>query len=329
LGVSLALTLAMTLAIPGGAQSEREEVPFELHNEYLIVVKGSVGKLKNLSSAVSTSSCLSNMNETQAQQSDTTLPVPIPFQLRNGFLIIVEGGIGPLAQLKFVLDTGATYTMVDRKIADKLSLPRQSGNVINFDRYEKVEWTDIAELHLGPLKVQNFRVMVGDLKRFSELADGVDAIIGLDLLSMSRRFRIDYVAGAVLLQAGSRAAHSDLRQEEPKPFVVPILVQGRPIRLAVDTGMEGIQLYEDRVRKQVPGLRLLDEINGVRFGRLQMKRARLPGVYLGSEEKVLEVYLMRGPEKDIFPDIDGYLGTASLNARQIEFDFEGNKLRWQ
>jgi hypothetical protein len=38
---------------------------------------------------------------------------------------------------------------------------------------------------------------------------------------------------------------------------------------------------------------------------------------------------MRGPSEDIARGIEGYLGTASLKARQIEFDFEGNKLRWQ
>jgi len=62
---------------------------------------------------------------------------------------------------------------------------------------------------------------------------------------------------------------------------------------------------------------------------LRVKRAKLPGVYWGNGEKELQVYLMRGPLEDIARGIEGYLGTASLKALQIEFDFEGKKFRWQ
>jgi hypothetical protein len=116
----------------------------------------------------------------------------IPFQLANGFLIVIEGQIGPLTPLKFILDTGATHTMVDARIADKLSLPRHKGKVLNFDKGIKVDWTNLPELHLGPLAAHNFPVMVGDLKRISEFAEGVDAILGLDLLRTAQSIRIDY-----------------------------------------------------------------------------------------------------------------------------------------
>ena len=104
----------------------------------------------------------------QAQPGPNTAPTTfnhaIPFQLRSGFLILVEGRIGALTPLKFILDTGATHTVVDRRIADKLSLPRQQGKVLNFDRYAKVQWTNLPELQLGPLRAQDVHVMVDDLK---------------------------------------------------------------------------------------------------------------------------------------------------------------------
>ena len=46
----------------------------------------------------------------------------LPFRLSAGYLIQVEGRIGTQSNLKFVLDTGATISVVDRKIADKLNL---------------------------------------------------------------------------------------------------------------------------------------------------------------------------------------------------------------
>jgi len=253
----------------------------------------------------------------------------IPFQLSAGFLIVVEGRVGHLKGLRFVLDTGATYSVVARKVADKFSLTRSKERLFNFDKWVEVERAEFPEVQFGPIEVRNASLMVDDLTKSSEFATDLDAVIGLDLLSMSKRFRIDYEARTVLLQKTSGAPHGDLRQEKPNRFVVQVLVQGGPVRLLVDTGMEGILLYEDRVRKRVPGLRLLDERNGVRLGRLRVKRAKLPGVYWGNGEKELQVYLMRGPLEDIARGIEGYLGTASLKALQIEFDFEGKKFRWQ
>lgn len=62
------------------------------------------------------------------------------FELRQSFLIVVDGRIGPLEHLKFILDTGASHTVVSRKIADQLALLREAGSVINFQRRLPVEW---------------------------------------------------------------------------------------------------------------------------------------------------------------------------------------------
>ena len=53
--------------------------------------------------------------------SDAARTNAIPFQLEGGFLIEVEGRIGQLEGLKFILDTGATHSVIDRRIADRLS----------------------------------------------------------------------------------------------------------------------------------------------------------------------------------------------------------------
>jgi hypothetical protein len=38
---------------------------------------------------------------------------PIVFQLRTGFLIVVDGKVGLLSGLKFILDTGTTHGVLD------------------------------------------------------------------------------------------------------------------------------------------------------------------------------------------------------------------------
>src|SRR5262249_24111849 len=116
----------------------------------------------------------------------------IPFRLRSDFLIVVGGRIGPLAGLKFVLDTGTTHSAMDTKLADRLSLTRQEGTVLNFDQAVKVGWATAPELQLGPLKARNLRMIVTSLNQVSEFADGIDAIIGLDILRLCRSLRIDF-----------------------------------------------------------------------------------------------------------------------------------------
>ena len=60
---------------------------------------------------------------------EKTLPPPagreVPFHRLEGYLIQVEGQIGGQDRLKFILDTGASMSMVDTKIADVLGLKRQ------------------------------------------------------------------------------------------------------------------------------------------------------------------------------------------------------------
>jgi hypothetical protein len=114
----------------------------------------------------------------------------------------------------------------------------------------------------------------------------------------------------------------------PIYFTTKVLIQGQLARLLVGTGMNGILLYEDRLRKRVPNIMLEEEKDGVRFGYLRVKQARLPGVLLSVSTLQPTVSLMKGPSENLLPGVDGYLGTDALNARRVEFNFETNSLSW-
>ena len=64
----LAFTIGLVTAMPVAGQSGRKDIPFELHNGNLIVVKGSIGKLKNLSFVVDTGSYRSVLDEQIARK---------------------------------------------------------------------------------------------------------------------------------------------------------------------------------------------------------------------------------------------------------------------
>jgi predicted aspartyl protease len=253
----------------------------------------------------------------------------IPFRLAGGALIEVEGGIGQLEGLKFIIDTGTTRSVVDRKIVDRLALTLHPQRALSVAGFVSVEWAELPDVHFGPILMRNVSTMVSELAKFSELTGNADAIIGLDLLNASSRLGIFYDSKIVVLKPRDANSQRTLERERPRCLTVEALVQGHAVRLIVDTGMNGILIYEDRIRKQIPNLRLTDDRTDAHLGQLRGKRTKLSGFRLGERESKVEVFLMNGPREDLLPGIIGYLGTDALKARRIELDFEGENLRWQ
>jgi predicted aspartyl protease len=250
----------------------------------------------------------------------------IPFQLHSGFLVVVNGQVGDVDGLKFILDTGTTYTLIDQRIADRLRLRRRPGKITNFDRDVAVDWAEIPDLRVGPIQTGPFRVLVAKLGEYSKFAENVDGIIGLDLLARSKKLFIDYENQTVSWELATDGAGG---HPSPTYFAIPFVVQGFPMRLIVDTGFQGILLYKDRLRKGLPTLRTEGKAIEVGMGRLQTTQVKLPDVRLVGQKTVATVFLMDGPDTGDLPGVDGYLGIASLKAKRVEFDFAARVLRWQ
>jgi predicted aspartyl protease len=258
---------------------------------------------------------------------DTSTPSPmLPFELRSDFLVVVTGQVGELAGLKFIVDTGSSYTVIDQKVADKLRLPRRPGKVTNFDRDIPVEWADVRELRAGPIRAPAANVMIIKLAKYSEFAENVDGIIGLDLLSRGKKLTIDYERRVLSFELAENGTGDRLPS---RSLVVPIIIQGLRMRLLVDTGFRDVLLYRDRLRKGLPEIRTEGETRAAVIGRLPATQVNLPGVKIGGPEKLATVFLIDGPEQGDPLGVDGYLGPASLHAKRIEFDFAESKLRWQ
>jgi len=264
----------------------------------------------------------------QSQQIDVGVPTPsgdtIPFQLGRGFLIVLEGQIGSLAGLVFILDTGSTHTMVDDRIANKLLLPRHKGKVLNFDKHITVDWTNLPELHLGPLAAHDFPVMVGDLKRVSEFVNA-DVILGMDLLRTAQSIRIDYRNRLVTIRTPAVGSTNSFNGNT---LSVLTTLQGQPARLIVDTGVQSLILYKDRLRRHLPQLKLGYPISQAYAGRL-CESAFLTGIRLGAEELQSSVLLLPRAPAPFPAEIDGYIGTNLLHAQVIELNFASETLRWQ
>lgn len=262
----------------------------------------------------------------QAQELDPSrTAIAIPFGIASDFLVIVEGRAGNVDGLKFIIDTGATYSVLDKKVATGLQLPQHAGQVVNFDRSIPIEWAELPDLQVGSLRAKNLRVMVVDLPKYSDTANGVDGIIGLDLLSRSEKLTIDYSKKILYFEVAVNGSARPV----PLYFVMPIVVQGLVIHLGVDTGASDIVLYGDRLRKRLVKIRTEGKAKPLTMGRIVGTKVTLPGIQLGGLEKAIQTILITGPEDRIVPGLDGYLGVAALHANRIEFDFANMVLHWQ
>ena len=259
----------------------------------------------------------------QGQQPADVSPVneshEIPFQLHESYLIAVEGRIGNLDRLKCLIDTGASYSVVNKRIAQRLQLPREPGRIFKFERYTTVEWAVLPEVQIGPITVRDAKFIVDD--QSSVIPRDFDAIIGLDLLAKTSGFLIDYAAKMISFRNVSASQSNRLTC-----LTAQMMLQGHPVNLVADTAMHGFLLYED-LRQRFPDLKFKME-KTVSIGQLRAKQATVSGMRLGSRESEAIVYLIRRPSQGTPSDVDGYFGMDALNAKVVEFDFENRRLRW-
>jgi predicted aspartyl protease len=137
---------------------------------------------------------------------------------------------------------------------------------------------------------------------------------------------IDYERRTVSFQLGNPA---DGDVSLSGYHTVPLIVQGFTLRVLLDTGFQGILLYNARLREGLPRVRTEREPATITMmGRIRGVQVQLPGVRIGGSEETATVWLIDA-DRNPPPGIDGYLGPASLHAKQIEFDFAANVLHWQ
>jgi predicted aspartyl protease len=270
---------------------------------------------------------------TTAQQEprvrSSTTSAEIPFRLYNGFLIVVEGRIGNLNGLKFILDTGTSTSILDRRIADRLSLPRHPNHVVNYDKTVGVDSATIPEVHFGPVQATDKNMLIADLGKFSDFARDVDAVIGVDLLQLNN-ITFDYNTRRVTFSPIDHMIQDAHMGPTPLSFTVEVQVQGHRVCLILDTGLNGVLLYEDRIRAHVPELRVEAGVKNVTFGgRMNAKLATLPDMQLGPKAMDGRVLLMKVPPTAKIDDIDGYIGISAFNTTRITFNFDSKTIRWE
>src|SRR2546429_3725500 len=88
----------------------------------------------------------------QGAHSSAHVLIKLPIRLYWGYLVIVEGSIGNVPKLSFLVDTGAYPSVVDQKIAMRLGLAAQPGKVNLSNKSVQTHLIVLPSLLLGPIE---------------------------------------------------------------------------------------------------------------------------------------------------------------------------------
>jgi Aspartyl protease len=251
-------------------------------------------------------------------------------EVYGGYLVVARGSVNNADNLRFLLDTGASNSAIDRQVAKRLGLHGHPTTVINFDKSVAVEWTELEELTFGPERASNFRVMIEDLGNLRSNGVLVDGVIGLDQLR-KQSFLVDYarklVAFGPIATGGMRGVPI---RTDAKSVRVEVELDARPVSMVADSGARGVILYEDTVENLLANYRAEGRTGALSLGGpLESRMAIVPRLRLGGQDLGREVILISAPGAKRLSGVSGYLGLAALNAKQVAFSFETNQLLWR
>jgi predicted aspartyl protease len=233
----------------------------------------------------------------------------VNFDLYWGYLMVARGSAGPAKGLTFLVDTGASPTILDPRVAQRLHLTTTAASIAVVGGRTAAEQAILPSLNLGPVQRQNLPVMIEDLSSLAKaLPFPLDGVIGLDFLG-DGAFLIDYAAHRIQFGPYPMLANSVALHMKNGLALVDAEVNGVPASLLLDTGASSLTLFT-----KGPTAHLKVAAIG-EFARKQMKvrNLRLGEMDFGQES----VAVAGGGAGYAF---DGLMSPAALGIRRVAID---------
>jgi hypothetical protein len=246
----------------------------------------------------------------------------VGFQLYRNYLIVIQGSVGPLKGLNFLLDTGANTTVLDPRLAQKLHLDATPTSVAVPSGRAEGGIGAIPSLRFGPIHKDNIRVFIMDLSFLQHaLPIQIDGILGLDVLGQST-FVIDYSSRKIRFSPASPMPDSIPLQLEDGLAFVDAVVNHTRVRLLVDTGAPSMIIFEE-VPNWQSGPKGDDaqpspRPSSTKIGDFERKRERQISFSLGAVEFGHESALVASNHKDAGHDFDGMMSPVALGITRVE-----------
>lgn len=251
----------------------------------------------------------------------------VRFKLQQGYLIVTQCSVGNLP-LTAILDTGASQTVLDSRVAEKLLLPTKTDSATFVSREVGVLSLEVPSVTLGPIQSGPLRVISTDLSGFSSLAGvPVDMVLGIDLLWNSD-FLIDYEAQVLRFAPITPLQHHASLEIRSGLATVSMAGLGLPLRLVVDTGFSQLLLFKGRVSLRVRTHEATLKLATAKKTE-NLQEFDSPPIRVGDWQSSHQRLLLVDDTGEEQTEFDGLLGPRFLGARRIGFDFTKQTLWWE
>jgi hypothetical protein len=181
----------------------------------------------------------------------------IKFRLRDGYLIVVQTMVNGKGPFSFLLDTGATHTVIDPGLARQLQASViGEASLTTVSDVRKDQLVRLKEVRVGGSEVSELGAIIDTLDEVKLKAPGVRGVLGEDFLS-NFDFLIDYKERILSFgedaPAGERCRFETLGSYRGLPTTNRLLVEaefmdvsGGKVQLQLDTGAKMPELFPVR-----------------------------------------------------------------------------------
>jgi predicted aspartyl protease len=276
--------------------------------------------------AAATQAPAGNTHQPQFRPLPSEKTVTVPFDLYQGYFMVLHGSIGPLRNLNFFFDTGASDPIVDSRIAKKLKLRSQAPTgIVILGGQVQGEAATLPSLALGPVQRSDLEVFTADLSFFEKyIPVRVDAIVSLGVLGWNP-FVIDYSARVVRFGPTPDLPVSVPLRRHGGGAVFDAEVDQTPVHLLFDTGASSLVLFAKGAPQGSP-----PKTHGgptpEAIGRFESKPIRLRSFRLGAEEFRKKAALVTDNPKPSQIDFDGLMSPAALGISRVSVDLQAGIL---
>ena len=262
-----------------------------------------------------------NINDTPGTDTGSMPRTGISITVRKGFLVLAVGQIGGMrGKQNFVVDTGTSPSILNARIARRMRLGVTSGTLVTVGRTLQVEQTVVPQLALGPLEVKSLRMNVMDLSQWEkDLGAEIAGLIGMDVLGRTN-FRLDYEKRELEFGGEAEEGIAVAYDRASGLALADATVQGRRVRLIVDTGSDLVVVYGEDWGGQKREARDGVSIAGSEAAREIEKADMVLGgkIFSGSPTYCVPAGKAVG--------YDGFVGVRALKLRGLSFDRDKHTL---